>query len=167
MTMPLLSISLFNHTQYWSLSLQVIAYLVFTIISIIFAIALIACYSVSVGLVAYQEGSCKGLLKPGCPVQNPYGEITVEKECDIRVKLAIIIMFLSALEILAAIWAIFCCLPIKVYNLLILKTTCDESSGTYGARMISGWVGGWVGLLQYKAIYFSFSLKNWRNKRTK
>ncbi|XP_031558982.1 uncharacterized protein LOC116295337 [Actinia tenebrosa] len=96
---------------------EVIAYLVFIIISIIFAIALIACYSVSIGFIAYQEGSCKGVGDPAtCPVQSSQGMVTVERECDIRIKLAAIILFLSVLEILAALWAIYSCVPKKKHT---------------------------------------------------
>jgi hypothetical protein len=96
----------FSNVSYF----QIITYLVLSILSTLLAIALTACYSVSLHFIDSQEGSCTGLKGGNSTfIERTYGKVTGEAQCQIRIKLAIIIIVLGISEVLAAVWSIVCC----------------------------------------------------------
>ena len=91
---------------------QIVSYLVSSVVSLLLAVGLLVCYSVSISLIDTKEGECKALAKDhGADdyVQRYYGKISRKKQCEVRVKFAVILIMCSVFELLAAAWSIACC----------------------------------------------------------
>ncbi|KAK3748161.1 hypothetical protein QZH41_017991, partial [Actinostola sp. cb2023] len=86
-------------------------YSVLSIVSTLLSIIITDCYIVSLVFLGAKEGNCQHL---GKPITMYYGTISRDMQCEIRRKIAIIMIIISLCEVFGGISAIYCC--IRIYK---------------------------------------------------
>ncbi|KAK3748159.1 hypothetical protein QZH41_006186 [Actinostola sp. cb2023] len=134
--------------------IEVIVYLVFTIVAIVFTVALIVCYSVSLALSANNEGSCTK-----CPISPCPYKVTRENKCNVRVTLAVLVMFASVLEIASALWTLIGYSRFPHSNPkpgIADRLEMTEHLSSFPAKyLLAIWMGGWILVTGIIAVFIS------------